>query len=94
MPARGRVRSATGRGGTEPTITDANLLLGRLDPKRLLAVDNTVTLETVEAVFAARIGAPTGLSGIEAAGAALKLANQEDGRGDPHGLGFARPRPA
>ncbi len=25
-----------GRGGTEPTITDANLILGRLNPDRLL----------------------------------------------------------
>ncbi|TGP32741.1 hydantoinase/oxoprolinase family protein, partial [bacterium M00.F.Ca.ET.228.01.1.1] len=32
-----------GRGGTEPTITDANLVLGRLAPKKLLAVDNPVT---------------------------------------------------
>ncbi len=27
-----------GRGGTRPTITDANLVLGRLDPARLTAV--------------------------------------------------------
>ena len=32
-----------GRGGTEPTITDANLVLGRLDPERLLAVSRPVT---------------------------------------------------
>ncbi|MFQ5439690.1 MAG: hydantoinase/oxoprolinase family protein, partial [Paracoccaceae bacterium] len=31
-----------GRGGTEPTITDANLVLGRLDPEGLLAVDAPV----------------------------------------------------
>ena len=37
-----------GRGGAEPTITDANLLLGRLDPKRLLAVDAPVTVEHVQ----------------------------------------------
>src|SRR5690606_24207234 len=29
-----------GRGGTRPTITDANLVLGRLDPNGLLAVDS------------------------------------------------------
>ena len=40
-----------GRGGTEPTITDANLLLGRLDPKRLLAVDAPVTVEHVREDF-------------------------------------------
>ena len=36
-----------GRGGTEPTITDANLVLGRLNPDRLLGVDHPVTLDHV-----------------------------------------------
>ncbi|TPM35683.1 hydantoinase/oxoprolinase family protein [Mesorhizobium sp. B2-3-4] len=64
-----------GRGGTEPTITDANLVLGRLAPKKLLAVDNPVTSERVAGIFEARIGKPTGLSGVEAAGAVLRLGN-------------------
>ncbi|WP_394888480.1 hydantoinase/oxoprolinase family protein [Mesorhizobium sp. AaZ16] len=64
-----------GRGGTEPTITDANLVLGRLDPKKLLAVDNPVTVDHVRAIFEEKIGAPTGLSGVEAAGAVLRLGN-------------------
>ena len=64
-----------GRGGTEPTITDANLVLGRLDPKKLLAVDNPVTVDHVRAIFEEKIGVPTGLSGIEAAGAVLRLGN-------------------
>jgi N-methylhydantoinase A len=64
-----------GRGGAEPTITDANLLLGRLDPKKLLAVDNPVTVDHVRAIFEEKIGAPTGLSGVEAAGAVLRLGN-------------------
>ena len=34
-----------GRGGTAPTITDANLVLGRLDPERLLAVSRPVTVD-------------------------------------------------
>lgn len=64
-----------GRGGTEPTITDANLVLGRLDPKKLLAVDAPVTVEAVRNVFADRIGKTTGLDGVEAAGAVLRLGN-------------------
>lgn len=64
-----------GRGGAEPTITDANLVLGRLNPTRLLAVDNPVTVESVARVFAERLGAPTGLDGIAAADAVLRLAN-------------------
>jgi N-methylhydantoinase A len=64
-----------GRGGWEPTITDANLVLGRLTPQKLLAVDHPVTVEAVRAIFAARIGQPVGLDEVEAAGAVLRLAN-------------------
>ncbi|MBL8576916.1 MAG: hydantoinase/oxoprolinase family protein [Mesorhizobium sp.] len=64
-----------GRGGTEPTITDANLLLGRLDPKRLLAVDAPVTVEQVRDIFEAKIGRAAGLDAIAAAGAVLRLGN-------------------
>lgn len=63
-----------GRGGTEPTISDANLLLGRLDPGRL-AVKGGVTLETVEDIFAERLGKPLGLTAHEAAQAVVQLAN-------------------
>lgn len=66
-----------GRGGTEPTITDANLVLGRLSPDKLLAVDNPVTVERVARVFEDRIGLFTNLSGVEAAGAVLRLANMK-----------------
>ncbi len=66
-----------GRGGTEPTITDANLVLGRLAPKKLLAVDNPVTVERVTGIFEDKIGKATGLSGVEAAGAVLRLGNMK-----------------
>ena len=66
-----------GRGGLEPTITDANLVLGRLAPKKLLAVDNPVTVERVTGIFEDRIGKATGLSGVEAAGAVLRLGNMK-----------------
>ncbi|WP_379064831.1 hydantoinase/oxoprolinase family protein [Mesorhizobium sp. UC74_2] len=66
-----------GRGGTEPTITDANLVLGRLSPNKLLAVANPVTVESVTRVFEDRIGLFTNLSGVEAAGAVLRLANMK-----------------
>lgn len=66
-----------GRGGTEPTITDANLVLGRLAPKKLLAVENPVTSERVTGIFEDRIGKATGLSGVEAAGAVLRLGNMK-----------------
>jgi N-methylhydantoinase A len=64
-----------GRGGTEPTITDANLVLGRLAPKKLLSVDHPVTVEAVREVFERRIGRAAGLDGVDAAAAVLRLAN-------------------
>lgn len=64
-----------GRGGTEPTITDAHLVLGRLDPDRLLAVTRPVTLGHVREALARTVATPLGL-GVEAAAAAvLRLAN-------------------
>ncbi len=64
-----------GRGGTEPTITDANLVLGRLDPARLLAVDAPVTVDHVRNAVGARIGAPLGLDPEAAAAAIIRIAN-------------------
>jgi N-methylhydantoinase A len=64
-----------GRGGTAPTITDANLLLGRLDPGQLLAVARRVTREEVGAVFEERLARPLGVGVAEAAAAVIRLAN-------------------
>ncbi len=68
---------STGRGGVEPTITDANLVLGRLDPDRLLAVENPVTVDDVAAIIQARIGDPLGLTAEQAAAAILRIANDK-----------------
>lgn len=64
-----------GRGGTKPTISDANLLLGRLNPDRLNSVESTVSLKDIEAIFARDLGAPLGLSAKEAAAAVIRVAN-------------------
>ena len=64
-----------GRGGLEPTITDANLVLGRLDPKRLLSVDAPVSVDLVREIFERKIGKAAGLDGVAAAGAVLRLGN-------------------
>ena len=63
-----------GRGGTEPTISDANLLLGRLDPAQL-AVGGLVSLQDVRAIFAEKLAAPLGVSVDEAAEAVIRMAN-------------------
>ncbi|THH37018.1 hydantoinase/oxoprolinase family protein [Aliishimia ponticola] len=63
-----------GKGGTEPTISDANMLLGRLDPGRLNAVKGGVGLETLERVFA-DLGTPLGVDARAAAEAVIQMAN-------------------
>ncbi|WP_395708306.1 hydantoinase/oxoprolinase family protein [Reyranella sp.] len=64
-----------GRGGAEPTITDANLVLGRLNPDRLLGVDHPVTLDHVRSLLESRVGARLGLDAEAAAAAILRVAN-------------------
>ena len=64
-----------GRGGEAPTITDANLVLGRLNPDRLLAVDNPVSLDHVRERIAEEIGRKLGLEWDQAAAAILRIAN-------------------
>jgi N-methylhydantoinase A len=64
-----------GRGGTEPTITDTNLILGRLNPDRLLGVDHPVTLDHVRQAIADKVGKRLGLDADAAAAAILRIAN-------------------
>ncbi len=66
-----------GRGGTRPTITDANLVLGRLDEAKLLAVDNPVSLEQVKDLFVSEIGTQFGMNAEEVATAILQVANNK-----------------
>ena len=63
-----------GLGGTEPTVTDANLLLGRLDPNRFLGGEMKLDIEAAKRVVASRIAEPLGISTIEAAEGILRIA--------------------
>lgn len=65
---------AYGRGGSRPTTTDANLLLGRIDAEHFLAGQVQPDLGAVTAAFAG-VGAPIGLDGLETARGVLRLAN-------------------
>lgn len=62
-----------GRGGTRPTITDANVVLGRLDPATFGG--GADRLAAARAAIAETIAAPLGLSVEAAAAAILRLAN-------------------
>jgi N-methylhydantoinase A len=55
-----------GNGGTEPTVTDANLLLGRLHPDRFLGGELKLQVEAARAAIE-RIAAPLGYRGADGA---------------------------
>jgi N-methylhydantoinase A len=66
---------AYGRGGDRPTITDANLLLGRLDAAHLLSVEGTAPIGAVRDAIQGQVGRPLGLDAEAAAAAILRVAN-------------------
>jgi len=63
-----------GRGGTLPTVTDANLVLGRLDAKAIVSVDQAVGVETVKAALVEQIGKPLSLDAVGVAQAIITVA--------------------
>jgi N-methylhydantoinase A len=65
-----------GRGGKEPTVTDANLLLGRLAADSELAGGVRLDTEAAEAAVE-RLGESLGLDRIETAEGIVRVANQE-----------------
>jgi N-methylhydantoinase A/oxoprolinase/acetone carboxylase beta subunit len=66
---------AYGRGGTEPTVTDANLALGRLDPDYFLGGLMKLDMPATRAAIAARVGTPLGLEVEPAAQGMLTVTN-------------------
>jgi len=66
---------AYGRGGTEPTVTDANLVLGRLDPDYFLGGLMQLDMPATEAAMAASVATPLGLSIQAAAQGILTVTN-------------------
>ncbi len=56
-----------GLGGTEPTVTDANLVLGRLAPDRFLGGDMKLDLEGAKRALQTKIAAPLGMNMLDAA---------------------------
>ena len=66
-----------GRGGTEPTITDANLLLGRLNAEKLLGVEGGVDVQKIKTIFGEKIGKALGMDAIGAAAAVIRIANDK-----------------
>lgn len=65
-----------GRGGEEPTVTDANLLLGYLDPSAGLAGGVALDRAAAEAAVG-RLAGELGLDALGAAEGIVRVANQE-----------------
>lgn len=63
-----------GKGGTEPTVTDANLVVGRIDPDYFLGGQMEVSRELAEQAVA-RVGDRLGLTVEQAALGIIRLAN-------------------
>ncbi len=63
-----------GLGGTEPTVTDANLMLGRLSADRFLGGDMRLDVAATRAALSAKLADPLGLSLEEAANGVIRIA--------------------
>ncbi|SMO94608.1 hydantoinase/oxoprolinase family protein [Paracoccus laeviglucosivorans] len=64
-----------GRGGEEPTVTDAQIVLGRLDPDMALGGDLRLDAELSRKAVEEKIATPLGLSVKEAALGIIKIIN-------------------
>ena len=60
------------RGGTEPTVTDANVVLGRIDPQRPIGVGGSLDIEGARAAIG-KLGEQLGLGVEETAQAILTI---------------------
>jgi N-methylhydantoinase A len=63
------------KGGTEPTVTDANLVLGRLNPARFASGLISLDVEASRKAILERVARPLGLSIEEAALGIIRIAN-------------------
>jgi N-methylhydantoinase A len=63
-----------GLGGREPTVTDANLVLGRLSPDRFLGGEMRLDAKAAERALYAHVAQPLGMSIIEAAAGIIDIA--------------------
>ena len=64
-----------GKGGTEPAVTDAQVVLGRLDPEHFLGGDLEIDAKLAHKAIEENIAKPLGLSVTDAALGVLKVIN-------------------
>jgi N-methylhydantoinase A len=70
-----------GRGGKEPTVTDANLLLGFLDPETFLGGEMKLDRAEAERVVRDRLARPLGIDTIRAAHGVFRIVNNNMSNG-------------
>ncbi|MEN3534679.1 hydantoinase/oxoprolinase family protein [Microbispora sp. ZYX-F-249] len=70
-----------GRGGTRPTTTDAQVVLGRVDPARFLGGEMTLDVEAARRAVATHVAEPLGIGLEEAALGILDVADAIMARG-------------
>ena len=63
-----------GRGGANPTVTDANLLLGRLDPDHFLGGEMKLDLKAAERAMWEKLAEPLRMDALQAADGILRIA--------------------
>jgi N-methylhydantoinase A len=71
--------AAYGQGGTEPTVTDAAITLGIIDPKMFLGGRRSLDADQARSALIMRLGDPLGLDAETAAGAMYRLVCAEMG---------------
>ena len=64
-----------GRGGVEPTVTDAQVSLGRLDPDKMLGGDLPLDKDLADQAIENKIARPLGISTTDAALGIIRLVN-------------------
>jgi N-methylhydantoinase A len=69
------------QGGNEPTVTDANAILGRINPGYLLGGDMAVNLDKARQVVEDKIARPLGLDLMTAAAGIIRVVNANMIRG-------------
>jgi N-methylhydantoinase A len=70
-----------GRGGGEPTLTDANLVLGYLDPENFLGGEMKLDVDAAARAIDEKVGGPLGLDTIHAAGGISRIVNNNMSNG-------------
>ncbi|MGH8702007.1 MAG: hydantoinase/oxoprolinase family protein [Burkholderiales bacterium] len=65
-----------GRGGHDPTVTDADLVIGKIDPERFAAGTIRLDRDAAEGALASSVGGKLGISTVEAALGVVELVDE------------------